>query len=603
MRLLLFFAVALIAVASATTPTPVISGTCGDTAIVVSGVDPAAIIDGMNHDNNCENDVQGPNDNPGQKDLNMYCSRLGPDGSYEFYWTWDDINWTGQNTGDACLLLDSNNNGLADLALCVSVHDNGVFMDQRFFSCGDTRPDRCTSSVELTPPTGGFQSTCCVMSNAPVDPFKNVDKKLQGDAYPYDTLARCQVFLEDFQKAEVVFVDVCSYPSLQPNSAPSDCVLTTQCSSDSDCSPHKANGCWSARCDADLGVCVSTQMPVGTICEVAGSESFCDGKNTCDVSGNCATEPPVDCSGHDCGTICQGPVCVEPSVFDGTQNATCGCQSANAGGDCTSECGGSRECQSGTCSSGTCSCSNLSGSCSTLSPGLEPCDSQCQEQVCSSGLCSCGNLPDTTLCESSPSSFCDGKDVCSSGSCSHGAAPTCNGACSTVCRHQVCQEPSSFAHNTDAICVCVADASQDGATCEGDGIVCTLDQCDANGVCQHPPGTCSGCDVSCFIGNCDPTNAQAWDDGCTYSISANNASYMLNPPTDGTSNPICGSVDVIAKSLQYTMDNGFSGFTAGSIAMLVIGCVALLAAATFFGIAMYKRRNVPANPLQQNELL
>src|SRR5947209_20308961 len=73
----------------------------------------------------CINDVQGPDDQPGQKDLSGLCEPGPACSSFattiSLLLQFDDVNWTGSNTGDACALVDFNQDGLADRAVCVKV--------------------------------------------------------------------------------------------------------------------------------------------------------------------------------------------------------------------------------------------------------------------------------------------------------------------------------------------------------------------------------------------------------------------------------------------------------------------------------------------------
>src|SRR5206468_10425035 len=92
------------------------------------------------------------------------------------------------------------------------------------YTCTDTRPNRCTGSVAVA-----CTSTCGSSSNA--DPYSgnpahtgNVCKAGTGfDCLANDTLVSCCVHAVD-TGAGAVLVDVCSYPSSNPNSDPSDCV-------------------------------------------------------------------------------------------------------------------------------------------------------------------------------------------------------------------------------------------------------------------------------------------------------------------------------------------------------------------------------------------
>src|SRR5262245_22192263 len=71
---------------------------------------------------NCVNDLQGADDEPGQKDLSKFCSEPAS-GGFELTATWsfDDLAWTGSNTGDSCGLFDTDGDGNANFALCVTV--------------------------------------------------------------------------------------------------------------------------------------------------------------------------------------------------------------------------------------------------------------------------------------------------------------------------------------------------------------------------------------------------------------------------------------------------------------------------------------------------
>jgi len=159
-------------------------------------------------------DVDGANDEPGQKDL----TRMAEDFTVTpplVTWNWDEIKWTGNNTGDACALFDSGGAvGNANYALCVTIGAPAAWQDTRLYTCGDTRPDRCTTATEVT-----FLSSCGV-APATDDPFTS------GDEYPNDTKASCTVNLADMPSVTGL-LDVCSYPSQQPNSDPSDCVAYT----------------------------------------------------------------------------------------------------------------------------------------------------------------------------------------------------------------------------------------------------------------------------------------------------------------------------------------------------------------------------------------
>jgi hypothetical protein len=129
----------------------------------------------------CTNDSAGANDVPGQKDLTRGCvDKAGLPTTLPVKWNWDETSFTGGNTGDACSLFDSNGNGHADYALCVTIGGNPATQQPgspRLFICNNTRSDRCASSTQILSP---FASTCSV-SQQNTQPFPS------GDNTPVDT--------------------------------------------------------------------------------------------------------------------------------------------------------------------------------------------------------------------------------------------------------------------------------------------------------------------------------------------------------------------------------------------------------------------------------
>ena len=104
----------------------------------------------------CINDGQGPDDQPGQKDLSGLCEP-GPTCSssattLSLLWQFDDVNWTGNNTGDACALIDLNQDGLADRAVCVTVFGAaqmaGKCSNNQFLGCCRFRRSRTARPTE-----------------------------------------------------------------------------------------------------------------------------------------------------------------------------------------------------------------------------------------------------------------------------------------------------------------------------------------------------------------------------------------------------------------------------------------------------------------------
>ncbi|MCV0377594.1 hypothetical protein, partial [Microbacterium sp.] len=163
-------------------------------------------------------DENGANDEPGQKDLTqLTIDYAGLPASVFVSWNWDEISWSGANTGDGCALFDTDDDLNVDAAICVTIGgDPATKLDVRLYECtADAKVDRCTGPVEVV---GELDSDCSV-AQANTDPF------LAGDEYPTDTVATCSILLGEVAAGTAELVNVCSYPSQEPNSDPSDCVL------------------------------------------------------------------------------------------------------------------------------------------------------------------------------------------------------------------------------------------------------------------------------------------------------------------------------------------------------------------------------------------
>ena len=172
------------------------------------------------------NDENGPNDVPGQKDLNLHGidnSNLA-NGEVKVLWNWDELGTSGNNSLDACSLFDTDNDSKANFAVCVTTTGNpATLLTTTVYTCGDGRVDRCSSQIAVVPnPT----STCTVTSPSATDPYPGPPNKDKGASHPNDTRAKCTIKLADVGGAAVAnLINTCSYPSTQPNSDPSDCVL------------------------------------------------------------------------------------------------------------------------------------------------------------------------------------------------------------------------------------------------------------------------------------------------------------------------------------------------------------------------------------------
>ena len=182
-------------------------------------------------------DDQGADDYPGQKDLNYFTFDYGLPGatSIALTWGWDDTAWSGNNSGDACVLFDTDADGKANFAYCVTVKGiPAAFASSRLYSCGDTRSDRCSQNT-LIP---NFTSTASASVVAGADPFGNAGPHFTAahtsgntcgatsGCYTAETVATVVAQLADFGGASAKLLNVCSYPSAEPSSAPSECVVT-----------------------------------------------------------------------------------------------------------------------------------------------------------------------------------------------------------------------------------------------------------------------------------------------------------------------------------------------------------------------------------------
>jgi hypothetical protein len=170
-----------------------------------------------------QQDESGPNDVPGQKDLNLQAvDTSGLPTSLQVYWNWDETGISGNNTLDACTLFDTDNDAKANFAVCVTAGGTPAqFLARTVYTCGDTRVDRCTSPIATVP---NPLSTCSVTSPSATDPFSGSGKN-QGASYPNDARGACTIYLADVGATSAKLINTCSYPSQQPNSDPSDCVL------------------------------------------------------------------------------------------------------------------------------------------------------------------------------------------------------------------------------------------------------------------------------------------------------------------------------------------------------------------------------------------
>ncbi|HEY1409539.1 MAG TPA: hypothetical protein VF434_11380, partial [Promineifilum sp.] len=176
-------------------------------------------------------DDAGADDEPGQKDLSFLTIDYAPvtPGTIDVSWGWDDTVKSGANTSDACTLFDTDMDGDANYSLCITADGSPLtFLSIRLYACtADNRTDRCAGPSEIT--TFSSTGTASVVPGS--DPFGTTGRAGNDcDADPAclsdDTVATAQVVLSDFGGGSAKLLNICSYPSREPNSDPSDCVIT-----------------------------------------------------------------------------------------------------------------------------------------------------------------------------------------------------------------------------------------------------------------------------------------------------------------------------------------------------------------------------------------
>ena len=84
-----------------------------------------------------------------------------------------------------------------------------------------------------------------------------------------------------------VLLDTCSFPSQQPNSDPSDCIATRECTVAADC--NDGNACTVDSCDATFKVCRHVPGNAGATCRAANGA--CDVAEVC--TGSSPSVPPI----------------------------------------------------------------------------------------------------------------------------------------------------------------------------------------------------------------------------------------------------------------------------------------------------------------------
>ena len=248
-------------------------------------------------------DDQGANDEPGQKDLTAQASAFH-DGSFYTAWKWDDTSWSGGNSGDGCALFTSDADENANVVICATIGGAPAQLQTiTVYSCSDKRDERCTNPVLLGSPSGAASTYCSLSSSAP------------GQFGGTDTQIVCNVtaigaaLTPPLATGTLQLTNSCSYPSQEPNSDPSDCVLeepvpvAVTVSTDSDGS---VVGAWAATINDTASLSVAD--PAGSVAFELHTNATCtalvagSGSSDSDATGG-YDAAPVAVSGTGEGTF------------------------------------------------------------------------------------------------------------------------------------------------------------------------------------------------------------------------------------------------------------------------------------------------------------
>jgi hypothetical protein len=445
----------------------------------------------------CIVDVDGANDDPGQKDVTQFCVGLGDNDPVDVHATasLDLTVLDGSNTADLCLLFDSNANGRINVALCTTLSGQpAAVSDVRVLACNDSRSSKCAGAVKLNVCSNsgascladadcGSGETCsatfnttCTAAQLASDPF------VTGDASPIDTVITCAVDLNEFgaEGADARLINMGAYSSASLNSDLSDSVLPPFCQSDADCGPNEVCHLASGECyEPEVTGCTDdAECAVGEICEIetgicvpggCTSDADCSAGKVCNVeTGVCETPTETGCTGDvDCAT---GLVC-------NLETGEC----EDAGPECTID----TDCPIGqVCNAllGVCEDATPDGSCSTNADCVET-------QVCNpvEGLCVDPSEPCTA------DSDCALGEICNLVS---GLCETPEPECTSDVDCGSFDSPCGIGACDLEIGKCVLQAQNDGGAC-GEAGTCT-----DSGICQA--GACvtvTACDSQCSL--CD----------------------------------------------------------------------------------------------------
>jgi hypothetical protein len=164
-------------------------------------------------------------DFPGQQDAKGACIANnfvspGPATVAYLRFDFDVTGLSGENTADACWLVDVDQNGNVDRALCFSLQNNPlVLQTTQMFTCNDSAAATCGGAAAVA-----SGAVCSRNANLTTERLLN---SCSGDSA--DTGVECSVSLSDlgWVSGEISALRACTYNSAQPNSNTSDCMADT----------------------------------------------------------------------------------------------------------------------------------------------------------------------------------------------------------------------------------------------------------------------------------------------------------------------------------------------------------------------------------------
>jgi hypothetical protein len=161
-------------------------------------------------------------DFPGQADAKGACiasNFLAPGPATVAYlrFDFDVTGLSGANTADGCWLVDVNQNGNVDRALCFSLQGNPlVLQTTQMFTCNDSAAATCGGADEVS-----SSAACDKSANVTTDRLLNTCSEDSAD-----TGVECSVPLINlgWVSGRISLLRACTYNSAQPNSNSSDCM-------------------------------------------------------------------------------------------------------------------------------------------------------------------------------------------------------------------------------------------------------------------------------------------------------------------------------------------------------------------------------------------